>query len=102
MGRMGGRSSGSTGKNTALFIGESPELIDLCEWARQRHIVPVEIPHQGLLCAVADEDVLDGLCTPGEASILQRAHAMGIPCLTPADARRFLASTLARNPISAT
>jgi hypothetical protein len=39
-----------------------------------------------VVCAVATEDVLDGLCLPSEATMLQRVRREGIPCISVHDA----------------
>jgi hypothetical protein len=80
--------------NGVLLIGESRQLIEVCDWAQRLGLVPVDIPHVGLLCAVADTDVLNGFCTPFEANLLHRVRALGLPCLTPTRATAYLASVV--------
>jgi hypothetical protein len=84
-----------------LFIGESRQLVEVCDWAQHLGLLPVDSPQAGLLCAVADPDVLDGWCTSYEAALLRRVRALGLPCLTPVRATAFLASAVNRRPTTA-
>lgn len=81
--------------DTAIFIGDSEDLVEVRGWAGA-WCCPVEIPHRWLLCAVADQDMLDGLCTAREAAILHRVRVMDIPCVTPGEAREFRTSAVDR------
>lgn len=76
-----------------LFIGNSGLLNTVADEVERYGIDRVETPHPAMACAVADEDVLDGMCTSVEAAQLQRVRALGLPCLTPDEARAFLGLT---------
>jgi hypothetical protein len=76
--------------NTVIFMGESGILKQVLACAQERGYTPVELPHPGLACVVADRDVLNGRCTPSEAAILRRARAFDVPCLTPEQALLWL------------
>lgn len=87
----GDRLRGS--RNSIVFVGESDELRSVYNWAYRRGFVPADIPHLNLACAVVDEDILDGMCTPVEADILQRVRDRGFPCLPPSHARNWLVAS---------
>jgi hypothetical protein len=79
-----------------IFIGESDALMEVFTLARKCGVVPVEQPGPDLTCVVADEDVLDGECTPGEADILRQVWGLGMPCVRPGQAHALLASAVNR------
>lgn len=67
----------------ALFVGDSPALVTLRERLGERGLRIAAAPHQDLVCVVADEDVLDGLCSPEQAALLATCHDLGLACLGP-------------------
>ncbi|GAA5113639.1 hypothetical protein [Haloechinothrix salitolerans] len=73
-----------------VFLGDSAELLAVYDWACGRGFVPVDLPHPDLMCAVVDEDILDGLCTSAEADIVQRVRDSGLPCVPPSQASAWL------------
>ncbi|MDV7354410.1 hypothetical protein R4282_15505 [Rhodococcus oxybenzonivorans] len=76
-----------------LFIGNPTQFIEVIHWAAMRvwatgHGLETTRTFAGgpVVCAVATEDVLDGLCLPSEATMLQRVRREGIPCISVHDA----------------
>ncbi len=67
----------------ALFVGDSPALVMLRDRLGERGLRIATAPHQNLVCVVADEDVLDGLCSPEQAAVLAACHDLGLACLGP-------------------
>lgn len=86
----GSRRRSDRTRRSIVFLGESDELVSVYDWARRAGFVPVDIPHPDLVCAVVDEDILDGTCSSVEAGILQRVRQRGLPCLPPSHARNWL------------
>lgn len=97
-GRSGQR--GDTQRGSVVFLGDSDELLAVHDWAVQRGFAAVDIPHPELVCAVVDEDILDGMCTPLKADIVQRVRDSGLPCLPPSHARSWLAEPGGRPRLS--
>lgn len=84
---------------SVLYIGQSPDLTCLEHWATSHGITAAAPPGDedpGLLCAVADSDVLDGHGTGTEQSLLHRARELRIPCLTIDQAWSLAASAIGR------
>lgn len=92
----GRRAPRHDSKQTMIFIGESDALMEVLTLARKYGVVPVEQPDSDLTCVVADEDVLDGGCTPAEADILRTVWRLGVPCVRPGQAHALLASAVNR------
>ncbi len=93
MQRAGRRVRRDSSRDSVVFLGDSNELLHVYDWACGRGFVPVDIPHPDLICAVVDEDILDGLCTSAEADIIQRVRDSGLPCLPPSQAKAWLAAS---------
>lgn len=93
MRRDGRHLRGDSSRESVVFLGESDELRAVYDWACGQGFVPVDIPHPDLICAVVDEDILDGLCTSVEADIVQWVRDSGLPCLPPAQAKAWLAAS---------
>lgn len=81
----------SPARGEMVFLGESRTVGRVSDWARRLGYGRTSRPHAQLTCLVAEEDVLDGFCTPREAQILQHARTLGLSCLLPGEAREFLA-----------
>lgn len=70
-----------------LFLGapvtstEATRFAMVRGWLQSEGILPVRQMHGAVLCVIASEDVLDGMCTPAEAAALQRARELGAPCI---------------------
>ncbi|QWF84591.1 hypothetical protein [Amycolatopsis sp. CA-230715] len=89
---------------SVLYIGQSPDLTCLEHWASSHGITAAAPPGDEdaeLLCAVADADVLDGHGTGNQQSMLQRARALRIPCLTIDQAWSLAASAIGRRRTAA-
>lgn len=74
-----------------LLLGTSPQLRAVAEWARARGFPITEEADEGVSLVAADEDVLDGLCTPRQGQLLARCRELGLTCLPPDLARAHLA-----------
>ncbi|MCQ4119343.1 hypothetical protein [Rhodococcus tibetensis] len=81
------------GVRTLLFVGK-PEAgtelnrwLELKRWASGRGIASITSCEGDVLCAIATEDVLDGLCTPSDAMVMQQARARRVPCVSVRNAR---------------
>lgn len=77
-------------RDELVFIGVSRPLREALGQAQGLGYAPAAQPHARVRCLVADEDVLDGFCTPGEAQILQQARVLGLPCVSPAEVPEHL------------
>ncbi|GAA1970673.1 hypothetical protein [Amycolatopsis minnesotensis] len=90
---------------SVLYIGQSPDLACLEHWATSHGITAATGPpgdgDSGLLCAVADSDVLDGHGTGSQRALLQRARDLQIPCLTLDQAWSLAASAVGRQRTAA-
>ncbi|MFD4369699.1 hypothetical protein [Rhodococcus sp. NPDC058521] len=70
-----------------LFLGAPGTSAEATRWAmvkgwlQSEGILPVRRNHGEVLCVIASEDVLDGMCSPIEAAALQRARELGTPCI---------------------
>ncbi|MCQ4117870.1 hypothetical protein [Rhodococcus tibetensis] len=92
-----------------LFIGNPSQFIEVIHWAAMRawatgHGLETTRTFAGgpVVCAVATEDVLDGLCLPSEATMLQRVRSERIPCICVHDApERIIEEVGALTPVTA-
>lgn len=75
---------------TILLIGGSTELEKFREWAHRSGFRLAERVDPEVRYVVADEDVLDGSCTPEQGRVLARAREAGLECLSPATGRSCL------------
>lgn len=83
------------GTAPVLFIGHSPGLRELTEWAARHGFTPIGgQPDRTVLCAVADDDTLHGSGDADDATLVQRVHDLDLPCLNPSQASAFLASAI--------
>ncbi|EQD82553.1 hypothetical protein A8924_3208 [Saccharopolyspora erythraea NRRL 2338] len=83
----------NVGKQRILFLGSSKRLLHTREWAAAQGFQVVGEPVAGVDCVIADEDVLDGICTPAQSVQLAEARSRGLDCLSPEEGRRRLAET---------
>ncbi|MHA4849403.1 hypothetical protein L1080_007605 [Rhodococcus sp. MSC1_016] len=87
------RVDASDGVRTLLFVGnpdpgtELTQWLAMKQWASGRGIASISSCDGDVLCVIATEDVLDGLCTPAEAMAMQQARARGVPCVSVRNAR---------------
>lgn len=69
-----------------LLIGTPASLAELTRWelvrrwAVEHGLTPTRELDERVVYAVATDNVLDGLCTPAEATLMQRAKSWGVPC----------------------
>ncbi|PRW64057.1 hypothetical protein [Actinopolyspora mortivallis] len=77
-----------------LLIGDSAELERFRDWARRVGFRLVGGVDPEVRYVIADEDVLDGNCTPEQGHWLARARAIGLECLSPATGRSRLCRIL--------
>ncbi|NHD15795.1 MULTISPECIES: hypothetical protein [Actinopolyspora] len=75
---------------TILLIGSSAELEKFREWAHRSGFRLVEEVDPEVRYVIADEDVLDGSCTPEQGRALARAREAGVECLSPATGQSCL------------
>ncbi|MFC9549314.1 hypothetical protein ACFTWF_00510 [Rhodococcus sp. NPDC056960] len=81
-----------TGTRRVLFVGnpgagtERTQWAVLRQWASDRGMESISECEGDVVCAIATEDVLDGLCTPSDAMAMQLARARGVPCVGVRDA----------------
>ena len=88
--RVGHPDGAKPAPGKILFVGSSSRLDALRTWAQSRRCSIVEEPETDVVLVVADEDVLDGLCTAKQGEILAASRALGITCLPPDLARTRL------------
>lgn len=76
-----------TGSRYLLFIGHPSDLREVAHWAAMRQWAPqyeLELTRTftagPLVCAIATEDVLAGICSPSEATTMQKVVSNGVPC----------------------
>lgn len=60
------------------------------EWAHRSGFRVAERVDPEVRYVVADEDVLDGSCTPEQGRVLARAREAGLECLSPATGQSCL------------
>ncbi|NYH77812.1 hypothetical protein FHR84_001126 [Actinopolyspora biskrensis] len=75
---------------TILLIGGSAELEKFREWARRSGFRLAGRVGPEVRYVIADEDVLDGSCTPEQGRMLARARGSGLECLSPATGQSCL------------
>ncbi|HET8992320.1 MULTISPECIES: hypothetical protein [unclassified Rhodococcus (in: high G+C Gram-positive bacteria)] len=69
-----------------LLIGTPSSLAELTQWelvrrwAVEHGLTPTRELDDRVVYVVATDNVLDGLCTPAEATLVQRARSRGVPC----------------------
>lgn len=66
-----------------LFVGSSPRLDALRARARDRQCPIAEEPEVDVRLVIADEDVLDGLCTAEQSALIAASRALGLTCVPP-------------------
>ncbi|KXF48623.1 hypothetical protein AXA44_28520 [Rhodococcus sp. SC4] len=82
----------ANGTRRVLFVGrpgggtELTRWVALRQWASDRGIESISECEGHVVCAIATEDVLDGLCSPSDAMAMQLARARGVPCVGVRDA----------------
>lgn len=78
-----------------LFIGNPSAFTEVTEWATMKQwaaehgLELTRDPDGDMICAIATEDVLDGMCSPSDAMAMQRTRVRGVPCVSVHDARRI-------------
>ena len=77
-------------KPVLLFIGQAPELAETREWATACGFVVAEAFSADLERVIVTEDVLDGICSPGDAVLLSLAESAGVPVVSLRKARDVL------------
>ncbi|OYD61369.1 hypothetical protein [Rhodococcus sp. OK302] len=78
----------ATNSRFVLFIGHPSDLREVAHWAAMRQWAPehaLELTRTfaagPLVCAIATEDVLGGICSPSEATTMQKVVSNGVPCV---------------------
>ncbi|BAH53724.1 hypothetical protein [Rhodococcus opacus] len=95
-----------------LFVGNPTRYNDVSQWAMVRQWValhglePIREFEGDVLCVIVTEDVLDGRCAAKESDAVQRARALGIPCISVHDTTLIwqvtarVRSRIARTPVA--
>ncbi|NLU85048.1 hypothetical protein [Rhodococcus sp. HNM0569] len=80
----------ATVRDTTILLLGNPELPHEVErwahmraWARANLVgVTRDADDASVVCAVAPESILDGLCSPAAARHMQLVHTRGLPCVS--------------------
>ncbi|MDF3308850.1 hypothetical protein P3H15_27925 [Rhodococcus sp. T2V] len=95
-----------------LFVGNPTRYNDVSQWAMVRQWValhglePIREFEGDVLCVIVTEDILDGRCSAKESDTVQRARALGVPCISVLDTTRIwqvtarVRSRIARTPVA--
>jgi hypothetical protein len=95
-------------RHRVVLVGTPSDAAAVADWAAMRSWAT----HHGwetsrtvstgrTWLAIATEDVLDGTCSPAEATIMQALRADGVPCISVHNARAMFAPAAAPVPASA-
>jgi hypothetical protein len=81
-----------TSQRRLLFVGY-PDASEISQWAAVRAIAVQQgwqttrtYTPGNIACAVVSENVLDGVCSPTEATLMQKLHADDVRCASAIDA----------------
>lgn len=83
-------------RTSVVYLGESAALHDICDWAMQHGIDPIDAPDSDCLCAIVDQYLLDGPNPPYEDWVLRQLWRDGVPSFTPERAWPVLSSAVNR------
>ncbi len=81
-----------TSQRRLLFVGH-PDASEISQWAAVREMAVQQgwqttrkYSPGSITCAVVSEDVLDGVCSPSEATLMHQLHAEDVRCASATDA----------------
>ncbi|MFF0818607.1 hypothetical protein ACFYVR_26185 [Rhodococcus sp. NPDC003318] len=81
------------GRNRVLlFVGKPSDLADVREWATECGFTVVDSFSTEVEYVIVTDDVLDGMCSPGDAVLLSLAESAGLQLVSLRNARDFLRS----------